>query len=147
MLEYIAVLTFHQFDVIFGQLEGCPLKIHVAWWTREHEAEINVDDMTKHIHQNIVVMPILDIKKILDKAVSCQRLNKIGDGSLPITAEDLFVDISETSFVGHLFEVADGFGVVDELYETWVGTVGNNWVGFHPYFYVLFLEDFVDEGN
>ena len=74
--------------------------------------------MSEHINQNIVVMSILDIKKILDKAVSCQRLNKIGDGSLPITAEDLFVDISETSFVGHLFEVADGFGVVDELYET-----------------------------
>ena len=74
--------------------------------------------MSEHINQNIVVMSILDIKKILDKAVSCQRLNKIGDGGLPIAAEDLFVNISKTSFVGHLLEVADSFGVVDELYET-----------------------------
>ena len=48
--------------------------------------------------------------------------------------------------MGHLLEVAYGFGVVDELDEAAVGTVGDYRVGFHPYFYVLFLEDFVYEG-
>lgn len=102
--------------------------------------------MPEDINKNIVVVTILDIKKILDNTIASQGLDKISDGGLPIGAKDLFIDISETSFVGHLLKVADGFGIVDKLDEAGVRTVGDYGVGFHPYFYILLLEYFVDEG-
>ena len=77
MLEYIAVLALHQLNIIFGQLERRPLEIHVARRAGKHEAEVNVDDMAEHIDQNIVVVPIFDIKKVLDETVPCQRLYKV----------------------------------------------------------------------
>ena len=43
------------------------------------------------------------------------------------------------------FKVADGPGVVDELDESRVWAVGDNWVGFHPDLYVFFDEDLIEE--
>lgn len=46
MLEDVGLDALHELDVVVGKLEGGTLEIHVSWGTREHEAEIDVDDVT-----------------------------------------------------------------------------------------------------
>jgi hypothetical protein len=74
-------------------------------------------------------------------------LDEVGDRCLPVYSEDLFVDVFETAFVGDLFQVADGAGVVDEFDETAVAAVRDYGVGLYPDFDVLFLKDLVYEGD
>jgi hypothetical protein len=46
VLEDVGLDALHELDVVIGKLEGGTLEIHVSWGAREHEAEVNVDDVT-----------------------------------------------------------------------------------------------------
>lgn len=68
-------------------------------------------------------MSIFDIKKILNEAIACQTLNKVGYGGLPICTENLLVDILQTPFMRYLFQVAYRTCIINELNETTVPTI------------------------
>ena len=47
--------------------------------------------------------------------------------------------------MGYFLEIADRFGVVDELNESAIWAIGDDRIWFDPYFDVFFEEDLVDE--
>lgn len=62
MFENIGFLAFHELSVILGEFERSPLEVHVTWGAGKHKTKINVYDMPIDIHEDIIVMPILDIE-------------------------------------------------------------------------------------
>ena len=145
MLEDVTVLALHQVDVVLSQLKGGFLEVHVPRRTWKHETEVDVNDMPVDIDQNIVVMAVFDVEEVGDKTVASQGLDKVHYGCLPVKPEHLFVDIAQIAFSWGLLQERDGPGVVDELDQPAVGTVGNDRVGLDPYFYVLLCEDLIDK--
>ena len=63
--EYVRLGALHQLEVVFGQFEGSLLESKIAGRTAEDEAKINVDNMAVVINQDIIVVPVLDLEKIL----------------------------------------------------------------------------------
>jgi hypothetical protein len=106
-----------------------------------------MNNMSIDIYQNIVVVSVFDVEKVLNQTVASQGLDEVSNGCFPVRPEDLTVDIAKTSFIGYLFEVTDGLGVIDELDETTVRTVGDDGVGSDPDFYVFLGENLIEEGN
>jgi len=102
-MENIRILAFHQLNIVSGELERGSLEIHVSRRSWQHEAKINMNDMAIYIDQDVIIVPVFDIKEILDQAVACQRLNKIGYSWLPIHSKYLPVNIPKTSLVWNLF--------------------------------------------
>ena len=115
MLEDIRINTFHEFDIVIGELEGGSFEVHVAWRTREHEAEIDMDEVSEYIDQNVVIVPIFDVKVVLYETIPSQTLYEISQRGLPIAAKNLFIDVLQTSFPRHFFKVTYRSRVIYEL--------------------------------
>ena len=67
VLEDVRVLALHQLDVILSHLEGCPLEVHVPGRARQHEAEVDVDDVPGCVDQDVVVVPVFYLEQVLDQ--------------------------------------------------------------------------------
>lgn len=147
VFEDVGIFALHQLYVVLGELERGSFEVHVAWRAGKHKAEVDVNDVSIHINQDVVVMPVLDVKEVLDEAVTCQTLDEVGYGGLPVHTEDLFIDVFETALMRHLFQVAYCASVVYEFDEPAVSAKRNDGVGANPDFDVLFEEDLVDEAD
>lgn len=118
MLEDVGLDALHELDVVVGKLEGGTLEIHVSWGAREHEAEIDVDDVTVDVDQDVVVVPVFDVEVVLDEGIACETLDEIGQASLPIHSKDLPVDILQAPLMRYLFQIADRPRIIDKLDES-----------------------------
>lgn len=147
VLEDVRLRALHQIHVVLREFEGGFFEVHVAGRAGDHETEIDVDDVAVDVHQDIVVVSILDVEEVLDDGIAGQTLDEVGDRSLPVFAEDLFIDHLETALARHLLEVADCAGIVDELNQSTIRTVGYDRVWSYPDFDVFLLEDIVDQRN
>ena len=94
MIENVWLCTFHQLHIVLGELERCSFKPHIARATRNHETEIYMYDMARSIYQNIVVVSVLYLEKILDQRVSSQALDEVCCCLFPIISEDLLINSS-----------------------------------------------------
>lgn len=72
--------------------------------------------MAERVYQDIVVVPVFNLKQVLDQGISRQTLNEIGHRVLPFSAENLSIDTFERLLLGLLFEKADSPGIVHKLY-------------------------------
>lgn len=50
MLENIGGGSLHDVDVILSEFEGSLLEVHVARRRGDNEAEVDVNDVSEHIH-------------------------------------------------------------------------------------------------
>lgn len=91
MLENIRILALHKFDIVCSQFEGGSFEIHIARRAWEHEAEIDMNDVSNSVNQDIVIMSILDLKQILDQWIASKALNKISDRLFPILPINLLI--------------------------------------------------------
>jgi hypothetical protein len=137
--ENVRVDAVHELQVVAGELEGCLFEGEVAWRAAEDEAEVDMDDVPVAVHQDVVVVTVLDLEQVLHHRISSQTLHEVGNTTLPLVSEQLLVDFLERSRPGTLLEVTHGFGVLHELYETAVLIERNHAVGSQPNLYV-FLE-------
>lgn len=87
MKKYIWFCTLHQVNIIFSQFKWSFLESEHSRRTTDDEAEINVNDMTVIINEYVVVMTILDLKKILNHWIACKTLDKIWNTGLPVVAK------------------------------------------------------------
>lgn len=71
MQENIRIHPIHQFNVVLRYLKWSFLETEVAWRTAHDEAEVNMDYVPLVIDQNIVIVPIFNLKQVLDDRVSC----------------------------------------------------------------------------
>lgn len=93
VLEDVWVYSLHQLHVVRCQLERGLLETHVARGRRQDEREVDVDDVSVSVDQDVVVMPVLNREQVLDQAVSCQALDEVRHCSLPVLSEHLFVNV------------------------------------------------------
>ena len=77
-----------------------------------------MDYMSININQNVIIMPIFDVKKILYQTIPCQRLYKISNSCFPIITKDLFIYISKTSFMRYFLKIADSSSIINKLNES-----------------------------
>lgn len=61
LLVRLALDPTEDLDVLEWELERRGLEADVAGRVREHEPEVNVDQMTVAVDENIAVMPVLDL--------------------------------------------------------------------------------------
>ena len=47
-----------------GQLERCCLKANGAWRVRQHEAKVDVNDMTFTVDEHVAIVAILQLQDI-----------------------------------------------------------------------------------
>ena len=71
--------------------------------------------MAKNVHQNIVVVPVLDFKEVLEQTVASEGLDEVSNSCLPVATKYLLVYVPQTALVGDLLQVADSPSVVNEL--------------------------------
>jgi len=62
MQENVRLCTFHEINVIFGQFEGSLFEGKHSWGATDDEAKINVNDVSKVVNKNVVVVTILDLE-------------------------------------------------------------------------------------
>lgn len=70
------MISTHDFNKLGRQLEGTRLKSQIPWGRREDETEVDVDQMSIRVKQNIAIVPILNLNQITDKAVGGTTLYK-----------------------------------------------------------------------
>jgi hypothetical protein len=63
--EDVGVLALHEFEVVLGELEGRLFEAEVAGGTAEDEGEVDVDEVSAVVDQDVVVVPVLDLEEIL----------------------------------------------------------------------------------
>lgn len=64
--EDIRIRSLHQLHIVGCQFERRAFEVHIPRRGRKHEAEIDVYDMPVDIHQDIVVVAVLDVEVVLD---------------------------------------------------------------------------------
>ena len=70
MKKYVWLCSFHKFHIIFGEFERCFLKIEISWRAADDKAKIDMNNVTKVINKNIIVMSIFNLKQILYNWIS-----------------------------------------------------------------------------
>ena len=53
------------------------LEVDPSWRVREHEAEVNVDDVSLWVYHDIPIVSILDIEHVAQQRISCQTFSKV----------------------------------------------------------------------
>ncbi len=134
VFENVRLSSFHQLHVVGSELKWRLLKPHISWRRGQDEGEINMNDVAISVNENIIVVPVLDWKQVLDKTVASQALNEVGDCSFPVQTEDLFVDVFKRLFARFFLQIADSSSVIDELNQPAVVIKGNHIVGPDPEF-------------
>lgn len=110
--------VLHWFHATLGQFRWSSIKTQVAWDWLNNEAEIYVDNVSRCIDKNVVVVSIFDLEKILDQWVTCKRLHEICQRLFPIYPEYLLVDSSQRFLLWLLFKITHSSCVVHKLYQT-----------------------------
>ena len=62
VFEDIGVRSLHYVDVILSEFERSFLKTEIAWAARNYEAKIDVDYVSVHVYEYIVVVAIFNLK-------------------------------------------------------------------------------------
>ena len=134
VFENVRLSSFHQFHVIGSELKWRLLKPHISGRRGQDEGEINMNDVAISVYENIIVVPVLDWKQVLDKTVASQTLNEVGNSSFPVQTEDLFVDILQRLFTRFFLKITDSSSVIYKLNQAAVVIEGNHIVGPDPEF-------------
>lgn len=62
MGENVRIFALHQLDIVLGQFEGRLLEVHVPRATRYHETEVNMNYVALSVHQDVIVVPVLNLQ-------------------------------------------------------------------------------------
>lgn len=62
----IRVGSVHKFKVIFGQFEGSFFEAKISRRAADDEAEVYMYDMSVVVDKNVIVMPVFNLKEILN---------------------------------------------------------------------------------
>ncbi len=143
----IWVGSIHKFKVIFGQFEGSFFETKISRRAADDEAEVYMYDMSVVVYKNVIVMPVFNLKEILNHWISRQTLNKVWHTGFPVVSKELFVDIPQTRTLRFLLQVADSPGVLDKFYEAAFSIKGDNSIGTQPYLDVFFVADLFNHAD
>lgn len=144
MFKNIGIHSFHQLDIILSDLKGRFLKVEIPRRTADHKTEVDMDNMPHIIHQNIIIMPVLNLEDVLEQRVPRKTEGKVCYSCLPVLPVDLLVYCAQGFLIGRCFQGAYCLCAVDELDETTLFIEGNYLVWFYPQLQVLFIEYFAE---
>ena len=72
-----AVEAPEDLDVLQRELERRRLEADVAWRVREHEPEVDVDEVPVAVEEDVAVVPVLDLQQVRDEGVARERLGEV----------------------------------------------------------------------
>lgn len=87
MQKNIGICTLHKFKIVFSKLKRRFLKSKISWRATNDETKVYMNDMSVIVDENVVIMPVLYLEKILNYRITSQTLNEVRNTSLPIAAE------------------------------------------------------------
>jgi len=120
MFEDIWIFPFHQLNIIFCEFKWSSLKTHITRTTRNHKRKVNMYHMTFSINQNVIIMPILYLKQILDQRIASQRLNEVCYWLLPVATKYLLIYFTQRSLIWLFFQITNSSRIINKLYQTWI---------------------------
>lgn len=59
------------------KLEGRSLEAHIARAVGQHEAKVDVDEVTVAVNEDVAVVAVLDLKKVSRDRIACKRCDKV----------------------------------------------------------------------
>lgn len=80
-MERCSVHTTENFDVLRRQLERSGLETNITWCVAEDEPEINVDEVTLPVEEDIAIVSILDLQEKRDDGVASKGFCKVALGA------------------------------------------------------------------
>lgn len=98
-----------------GQLERRALERDDAGGVRDHEAEVDVDDVALCVDEDVAVVSVSDLEEVADQRVGCQALQEVQLSDFEVLHEDLRVDVSQREVRVLLLQRVDRDGVWNEL--------------------------------
>lgn len=78
-------------------------EVKCSWRSREDVTEIDMDNMSETVNEDIPVMSVLNLKEIADQGVACHTLNKILLSFQEELTERAFIELSQVLKVSHAF--------------------------------------------
>ena len=69
MGKNVRIHSLKQLHIVLGEFKRRLFEVEVPRRTSHHVAKIDVNYMAELIHKNIIVVPILNLKYILEKAI------------------------------------------------------------------------------
>ena len=68
------------------------LEVDPAWRVRQHESEVNMDDVALWVNHDVPIVSILDIEHIAQQRIPCQTFSKVLLSFLEILEEVLSIE-------------------------------------------------------
>ena len=124
VFENFTLNAIHDVYILLSQLEWCSLKVDATRSILKHEAEINMNDSTTTINENVTIVTIFHIEHIIVQTVTGQAFYEILLCFLKVVQKVFFIESSECplftgcSFREFLFERINTDGVWYELNHT-----------------------------
>lgn len=121
--EHVRVLAAQDIYVLLREFEWRRFEAHTARRILQEEAEINVNQMSLGIEQNITIMPVLHIEQVREYRITGQTFREILLRLIKFVAKIALKECMKRPFGRGklLFQVINGACVRNELNDARVG--------------------------
>lgn len=82
----------HELELFVGELERTALEVDATGGAVDHEAKVNVHDMSLAVDQDVAIVTVFDVQNLCHQGVGCQALNEGFAALVEPFRKDMLVD-------------------------------------------------------